>query len=210
MKKIMFNDRYELTKKVLNGSKTQTRRVVPEGTIRMAEMEAKMHGRDITYYIEEHTPYCFLDEVAIAQSYSDIMPMLVSSFDSPHAYDSLRNEKGFRNKMFVRANLMPHRIRITGIKVERLQDISTEDCLAEGMDDDSADGAHLYWFSVSTDQEDWRKINEELSRHEWDGKKGSWFWNTAQGAYHALIDCLDSTLWQRNPWVYAYTFELIK
>lgn len=36
---------------------------------------------------------------------------------------------GWDNKMFVRAEHMPHRIRITDIRVERLQDISDEDCL---------------------------------------------------------------------------------
>ena len=35
--------------------------------------------------------------------------------------------------MFVKADLMPHHIKITGIKVERLQDISDEDCLKEGI-----------------------------------------------------------------------------
>ena len=30
MKKIMFNDRYGLTSKVLSGHKTQTRRIIPD------------------------------------------------------------------------------------------------------------------------------------------------------------------------------------
>lgn len=33
MKKIMFNDKYGLTKSVLDGSKTMTRRIVPQKTI---------------------------------------------------------------------------------------------------------------------------------------------------------------------------------
>lgn len=37
------------------------------------------------------------------------------------------------NKMFVKAELMPHQIRITGIKCERLYDISEADCLREGI-----------------------------------------------------------------------------
>lgn len=32
MKKIMFNDRYELTQAVLDGTKTMTRRLLKEGT----------------------------------------------------------------------------------------------------------------------------------------------------------------------------------
>ena len=33
MKKIMFNDRFGLTEKVLDGSKTQTRRIIPQMVI---------------------------------------------------------------------------------------------------------------------------------------------------------------------------------
>lgn len=35
--------------------------------------------------------------------------------------------------MFVKAEYMPHQIRITGIHCERLQDISDTECLEEGV-----------------------------------------------------------------------------
>lgn len=38
------------------------------------------------------------------------------------------------NKMFMKAALARHYIRITNVKVERLYDISDEDCLKEGVD----------------------------------------------------------------------------
>ena len=37
MKKIMFNDQYCLTKAVLEGRKTQTRRIIPQSVIDMAK-----------------------------------------------------------------------------------------------------------------------------------------------------------------------------
>lgn len=37
------------------------------------------------------------------------------------------------NKLFVKPELMPHKIRIVNWKVERLQDISNEDCMKEGI-----------------------------------------------------------------------------
>ena len=40
---------------------------------------------------------------------------------------------GWSNTMFTKADLMPHHIRITDIKIERLQNISDEDCFKEGI-----------------------------------------------------------------------------
>ena len=58
--------------------------------------------------------------VAIAQSYETIyhekgletLDMLVSNW---------KNSKGWRNKMFVRSDLMSHHIRIANIKIQRLE-----------------------------------------------------------------------------------------
>ena len=60
--------------------------------------------------------------VAIAQSYADIS---IEPF--PFC------EAGWRNKMRVKADLMPHQIKITNIRIQHLQDISEDDCLAEGV-----------------------------------------------------------------------------
>ncbi|MBO5626092.1 MAG: hypothetical protein J5953_09910 [Prevotella sp.] len=71
MKKIMFNDRYGLTQAVLNGTKTMTRRIVPEGTIRMAQMEVSIHGGNLADRIKDHSLYLWHDEVAVAQRYEE-------------------------------------------------------------------------------------------------------------------------------------------
>lgn len=58
---------------------------------------------------------------------------------------------GWTNKMFVRANLMKRHIRITDVKVERLRDISEEDCLKEGIifiESASIMGEDAYFFAV--------------------------------------------------------------
>ena len=47
MKKIMFNDRYGLTRKVLSGSKTQTRRIIPDieiDWVRRGRVTLHCHG----------------------------------------------------------------------------------------------------------------------------------------------------------------------
>lgn len=216
MKKIMFNDKYQLTKAVLEGRKTMTRRLVKsDNIVLITTSDGVNHHVDGTCgsyheYMDKDgkvwlawSPYKVGEVVAIARPYKDIIARLSSRWN-PHSHDWMREEKGWNNKMFVRANLMPHRIRITDIKMERLQDISREDCLLEGIEHDVADGAGLWWWSM-----DDMKLQNELMRHEWHGKKGCWFWDTPQGAFAALIDKINGKgTWDSNPFAFAYTFKL--
>ncbi|MBQ9597205.1 MAG: hypothetical protein IJR34_03010, partial [Bacteroidales bacterium] len=116
MQKIMFNDHYGLTQAVLDGRKTMTRRIVPNGT--------PLGNWEDT---ENKSRYKTGEVVAIAQAYKDALNPL--DWVNKLIYE---DEKSWNNKMFVKSELMPHQIRITDIHIERLQDISDEDCLREG------------------------------------------------------------------------------
>lgn len=137
MKKIMFNDKYGLTQAVLEGRKTQTRRIADTAgrlrdiTVRQALEEVNKGG---VCLFDEGGPlalsaYKLGETIAIAQKYADL------AYDGEffRLLGKVIFEKGCHNKMFVKADFMPHRIRITNIRVERLQDISEEDCIAEGV-----------------------------------------------------------------------------
>ena len=138
MKKIMFNDRYGLTHAVIEGRKTMTRRIVSGGTLLPEDRieEASIcpdgfvsiiaHGGESL--IEVKYRYKVGEIVAVAQRYYCVVS---PECDAP--VDGMDRAPGWRNKMFVRADLMPFQIRITGIKCERLQDISNEECLREGI-----------------------------------------------------------------------------
>lgn len=196
MKKIMFNDRYGLTQAVLEGKKTMTRRIVSEGILRMARLEVNVHGGDIAERIKDHTPLCYLDEVAIAQSYEAIGLTFISPPDTQ--WGCTYEIPGWKNKMFVKGRYMPHRIRITDIKVERLQDISEEDCLKEGIQE--------YFPYID------RNPNDRVRTFQYfrDGKI-RYRMSPAPECFARLIDDISGRgTWQRNPWVYAYEFELIK
>ena len=120
------------------------------------------------------------EEIAVAQSYKFIHEEMMVGDYGDGIYDAFRwavvdDKPGWNNKMFTLPMLMPHRIRITNLKVERLQDISKEDCLKEGIDEDFADGVMLYWFSVSykgISWEEYKKRTYELSCHERNGEAG--------------------------------------
>ena len=140
MNKIMFNDRYGLTQAVLDGKKTMTRRIVPIDlynqtdwkAVAEGDLEAVVDGEGYYHDIRNCGKYRVGEEVAIAQSYEAIGLTFISPPDTQ--WGCTYEMQGYGNKMFVRADLMPHRIRITNIKVERLQDISDEDCLKEGVE----------------------------------------------------------------------------
>lgn len=113
MKKIMFNDKFCLTQAVLNGTKTMTRRLLKNGT--------PLGNWEET---EKHLPYKVGEIVAIAQSYHTLNK---SGYTAPEWLDHVcESSAGYENKMFVRADLMPHHIRITDVKVERLHGIANK------------------------------------------------------------------------------------
>lgn len=201
MKKIMFNDRYGLTYAVIEGRKTMTRRLELDADSEyIARHYNPIYKPQHCYYrdsrgmcqlINYNTRKLFIPHykvgeiVAVAQNYSSFYNILDNTRQIPEG-------AGWNNKMFVRADLMPHQIRITGIKCERLQDISNTDCLKEGI----------------------RQAYEEsiLGMYGHIDHKGTGLWfNTPREAFAALIDKVSGRgTWASNPWVVAYEFELVK
>lgn len=153
--------------------------------------------------------------VAIAQSYKDIdiyynaalfrktsiHGQIIDELDLVSFQDirrwkcfsgDLMNTPGWTNKMFVKADLMPSHIEITGIKVERLQDISDEDCLKEGIIKGKCG-------SESTHFMDAYYVPKEKQPY-----------CTPRDAFAALIDKVSSKgTWESNPFVFVYEFKLI-
>ena len=96
---------------------------------------------------------------------------------------------------------MPHHIKITDVKVERLQDISDDDCLCEGIKFRYVNMN----FGNSLTREDY--YYEYLDRY---GEKDYYGTNSPKETFSILIDkiCGYDT-WESNPWVVAYSFELV-
>lgn len=206
MKKIMFKDRFGLTEAVLSGKKTMTRRILkcPKKFKGVEDVELEFHkrlGQDFYYDCvvvdgngyelgQLPLPYEIGDVVAIAQSYHSLNK---SGFVAPERCEhTCESSFGYKNKMYVKAELMPHHIRITDLWFERLQDISDEDCLKEGV--------------VKGDFKDF----PQQMYFPYKGCKDTEVMWTPQGAFHILIDKVSGKgTWDSNPWVVAYTFELV-
>ena len=135
MKKIMFNDKYLLTQAVLRGEKTQTRREftltldkkVDDKLIRIYPSKVffdngkwlfDYEGRIYNLPKENYPRYGVGEVVAIAQSYHSLNK---SGYIAPEWCEhTCESSAGYKNKMFVKAELMPHKIKITNVRIERL------------------------------------------------------------------------------------------
>ena len=197
MKKMMFNDKYGLTDAVLEGRKTMTRRIVPQSVV-----DNYTYGTDQT--IIETCRFEIGDVVAIAQSYNDVnsggypVDSRYDPFRTAYSVGSVKeSDKGWNNKMFVRADLMPHHIKITDIKVERLQDCSDDDILKEGVSQISAP-IYRHYNGIGYTFKGWTERGVECSS------------DTPKGAFKSLIDktCGRGTF-ESNPYVFAYSFKLL-
>ena len=202
MKKIMFNDRYGFTQAVLEGRKTQTRRIAFK-----RDMEPLMQGITSESLIAVRSRYKLGETIAIAQKYDDLIKddefyRLCGIHGMP--LECIKYEKGCTNKMFVRTDLMPHHIRITRIRVERLQDISVKDCLAEGICHTDIKGA--LWGVAPIKGEG---PTGTCENHSVFGR-GPWhMYSSVRRAYAALIDRISGKgTWDSNPYVFVYDFEI--
>ena len=180
----MFNSKYRLDKAVLEGRKTMTRRIIPN------RVEVRESGYNACGFCDENDRdvkpiYKVGEVIAIAQSYKDCGYDMELIIDGKLMY----KHPGWNNKMFVKAELMKQFIKITNVKVERLQDITGEDCLKEGIEE------HLkgvqYGFSSNI------------------GYIGQYPFVTPREAFASLIDRVSGKgTWDSNPWVWVYEFEL--
>lgn len=204
MKKIMFNDKCGLTQAVLEGRKTQTRRIIT--------YPKTFKGKDVCgLYVYRWkvdgviTEICMYDRDEISIDGGQILPKykVGEIVAVAQSYNSFYNDEcnpnlfpngaGWTNKMYVKPELMPHQIRITNVRAELLQDISDEDCLKEGVikgQCGSADTHFMDAYYVPNDKQPYCR---------------------PQDAYEIIIDKISGKgTWDSNPYVFVYDFELIK
>ena len=236
----MFNDKFCLTKAVLEGEKTQTRRVIKTSdafervnpdfdwddedienwkndfALRVKNM-CETEKKECFNYLLNHPKYKVGEIVAVAQSYKDVDSYYSAAYQRQHSIhgmtvdaldcvpdedikkwfkirDEFKDKASWNNKMFVRADLMPHQIRITSVRIERLQDISDEDCLKEGIIQGKVGSANTHFMNayymptiklepICTPREAFANLINKVSRKD---------------------------TWESNPYVFVYDFEFVK
>lgn len=206
MKKIMFNDRFGLTDAVLEGRKTVTRRIVPEkilyeyanyedwclsvGISECGTVERQYYSLEEFIIGDRWLPYQVVEIVAIAQKYKDIIDY---SHYTDKEIESISKSAGWNNKMFVISYLMPNQIEILDIRAEKLQDITDEDCMKEGITSYEISGRNYFKTIYGVDK----------------GISFIELGKTPREAFASLIDKISGKgTWEHNPYVFRYEFKL--
>lgn len=207
MRKIMFSDKFQLTRSVLEGRKTMTRRIIKDENGLYSDIRCMQFShindkgqavmRSAIGFATLRPAYYPGEVVAVAQSYenagyngNETADSWAAKCEYPGEWNTL---PGFKNKMFVQSEFMPHQIRITNVRVERMQDISDEDCLREGVIENTA-----------TDL-----LGGTINGYTIKGVDGGYAF--AREAFSALINRISGRgTWENNPWVFVYEFELVK
>jgi hypothetical protein len=204
----------EMVRAILDGRKTQTRRVVnryrwhyKDGSTSL--LRTIYHGSPISdWEMAAMLPSCPYGQVGdrlwVRETwnvYSGGYDDYAGGWEVGYPYGTIPKEKPFDATMFYAADgedgpwrpaiHMPRwasriTLEITDIRVERLQDISEEDAIREGVKGccfDSMTGAACYDYPTVTARERFQKL--------WDGINGK------RG--HS---------WESNPWVWVISFEV--
>lgn len=182
----MFNDKYGLTRAVLEGRKTMTRRVIDA---KAEKWERFKHGDDTRNW---DSPFQIIEKIAIAQSYKDVIEEWSKGYGRGFSF-GLNDRAGMSNKMFVKPEYMPHHIEMLNYHVEHLQDISDEDCLREGiMEGEFMNTWDRYYY------DHWGDCPNHIT------------FKTPRAAFASLIDKVSGKgTWASNPLVWVYEFKLI-
>lgn len=197
MKKRMFNDKFKLTNLVIQGRKTMTSDILPE-----LGKETKLVGTnekgDFEFWIGNNYETVIIkpkfkvgEVVAVAQSYARCYQEKLTIAEKVDIV--IQTGPGWRNKMFVKPDVMPHQFRIEKVICERLQEISEEDCIKEGIlkqpFNDFPEDMYLPY----------QNCKEEEVKY------------TPRYAFAELINKIfGKDTWEKNPYRIGYEFTLIK
>ena len=203
MQKIMFNDRFSLTDLVLSGRKTQTRRIIKSQDERLdylrgwsLEYGFAEFGREGEEPLLRILPHYYVGEmVAVAMSYKSIYERVAKTWEYAEEYKNEHKDlAGWNNKMFTNTKMPFATIKITNIRVEKLQNISDEDCMAEGIIEHIAE--------IMPNYPPYTQYCCGISEV---------YCDTPRQAFVSLIDKINGKgTWESNPYVWAYDFELAK
>lgn len=208
--------------KVVKGEKTQTRRIIDfnrynerifiDDKIVICETQNQGDIIDIrncddlpifkikpkyklgeTVYLKE--PYIIFEETYSELRQTESGLTIAYKYGNTNTLEEITGDlkAKWSNKLFMPEYAARYFIEIIDVRAERLQDISEEDCLKEGIVLHQIIRLGQRWFLNGLKD----KNNNEMG------------YETAKKAYAALIDKINGKgTWERNPLVWVYDFKL--
>ena len=203
MKSILFNT--EMVRAILEGRKTVTRRVIkPHNPFRSDNYKQGRYGlwidattdngdkcghikdysvspcwQPFSYYIKNCAPYQEGDILYVRETWREYNGKYFFKANEPKEYDDYKTNPKWKPSIHMPKEAARIFLKVTDVRVERLQDMKTVDFQKEGMQANSIP--------------DWWNIIEQKFRKLWDStvpKKD-----------------LDRYGWKANPWVWVIEFE---
>lgn len=194
-----------MVRAILEGRKTQTRRVVKPVKDRnfgvmMAPCEIAPEVNNGNFTNSIYKPN---DELWVREKFA------YADCEGEYYYWATAFQDGLENEDFEYIKWRPSihmprkasriELRITDIGVERLQDISEEDAIEEGLKALSKDRI-LFKYGIPDDDGFPGTVDDGWSWQEWK--------TNPIDAYRKLWESINGAgLWDQNPWVWAISFE---
>jgi len=141
-----------------------------------------------TVYLKE--PYFLYDEKYLELKTTNGLEVSYK-YGNNLSLEEITGKSGLKweSKLFMPESAARYFIKITDVRAERLQDISDEDCIKEGILEERNWGNGTEWFTYSN---------------------GTYSFGTPREAYAALINEINGAgTWKDNPFVWVYDYEHI-
>lgn len=180
MKKIIFSHKWGLHQAVIDLVKNTTLRIIPEKTIQACKDPANPFDYPDQEKLILAAPYKVGDVVAVAEAYQDIFSPLDWVNRLIH-----QDEPGWKNKMYVSADLMRYFIVITGVSAREVQSLTEEELLADGL--------HAFRDAAL-------QVRPTIAKEFRNGRLVPEF----------FFQTMHLDIQKDNPLVYRYTFELCR
>lgn len=202
MKSIIFNT--EEVQAILDGMKKQKRKAFSKTQLKyfdyaqkLGEMNSleNLHENDFSYILQ-FSKYKIDDILYVKETFNLNGECWGVAYPLKINYKANSKENNFK---WISSNNMRKEyarifLKVTNVRVERLQDINEEDCLNEGiiaLESWVYDDMPEYQYCLTMNSERFDNVYEAFSD----------FWNsTAKDGYK----------WEDNPYVFVYEFEMVK
>lgn len=180
---------------ILEGRKTMTRRIckhkLDDRGARLTDQLEDWHGNKIKQPIEVGDIVWVRETFA---EFSGIEPQVSYVYKADKLFDTPAKEHLCDNKwkpsLFMPKQACRIWLEVTNVRLERLQDISEEDAIAEGVERVPLEPFVLRYRDY-TGLED--------------------YWDNAKSSFHTLWIAINgATSWQENPWVWVYEFKQVE